>query len=1008
MANPDELRALREGLRKLLDQAEDLSRRIDALESAAEQRAERPSDWRKVVPPVVDRPSVAPLPPPPPPPPSAPPFSSAAAPLREGPRPTREKAWLVRAVEERIDAIRQSRQELGWELLLGTYWIPRVAVVLISIAVVYFLSLAIERWGSQWAPHLRVASGYAVCVGLLALAWRLERRYRGLALVLYGGGFALSYLVTFATHYVPFSRIFESPVVTLVLLAGIVVVWAVAAQLRRSRVVAVMVTFLGHLTVLLSSTTLDTPSRYSALGIVFLSAGSAFFLLRNRWYYVAAIGVVGSYLNYAVFLWYSPGSDLFVDFATAMGALSAFLLMFALAELFAPEALRREKVPVWFRSGFVTANTAAFLVLGSTIVHSFAFAKGHQDAFLLVTAAVLMLIALAYLRRRGRDPLYNVYMTKAVALLTLGLAVRYSGSSLSAWLAVETVVLLVSARRSGLVVTRVLAFFIGCVALVHGVFTAFDMGPVAYDAPTYTAHLLRWLLSVASFFVASQVYQRTDWSARAPQPLPLPSSLLRFCWRFDLLGTWPEDGQPERKPLAGLLFPLLYALGGTVLFVAAAWVLAEPGHRLLTVAAGAATLTALAVLLGARPFGAASLCLVAVALATATAEIAMDKSAANGIWMLSAGTLALVALSSEKRFANGRSGLNDHLSPPTPYFLYGALAYVLGLGVVREFVELDESLALAGVATVAALLFLVLHPRALAAVSTGLLLWAGALYLACLADTTTYNAGKLRAVAVTLAALSLAADRHFAYFKKRGNTAALGSVLVVYGWGVLLAYAHAELPEGWPATAAAGLGFVYLIYGLAFRQPAALAVAGIGALLASATHSFQVYAEDISRSALVCAFVLLAAFWVTCERLYARWPKGGDERTRLGVGGVLVGLPAVLVLIMLERLPHALDANLTWITIGWFGLAVVLIVFSLFVPQRLYRYGGLVIIVLSLGRVFLVDMRETDAIFRILAFTVLGAGLLAISYGYFRWLEQVRSLGGEDRQAQADPPRRAD
>ena len=36
------------------------------------------------------------------------------------------------------------------------------------------------------------------------------------------------------------------------------------------------------------------------------------------------------------------------------------------------------------------------------------------------------------------------------------------------------------------------------------------------------------------------------------------------------------------------------------------------------------------------------------------------------------------------------------------------------------------------------------------------------------------------------------------------------------------------------------------------------------------------------------------------------------------------------------------------------------------------------------GRVFLVDMRETDAIFRILAFAVLGAGLLPISYGYFR------------------------
>jgi len=1001
MANSDELRALREELRKLLAQAEALSTRIDALEASDAQR--RPAPGKSAAP-KPEPPAAIELPPhapgrrtPPPPPP--PPPSQTAAPSVKGLVGTREKAWAVRLIEERVEAIRRSRQELGWELQVGTYWIPRAAVVLIAIAVVFFLSLAIERWGAHWAPHFRVATGYAVCAGLLLLAWRFEKRYRGFALVLYAGGFALSYLVTFATHYIPFSRIFESPIPALVLLAAIVIAWAVAAQVRRSRVVAVMVTFLGHLTVLLSTTTLPWHTVYSAAGIVFLSAGSAFFLLRNRWYYVAALGLVGSYLNYAVFLWYSPGSDLFVDFAAAMGILTAFLLVFSLAELFAPEALRREKVPVWFRSCFVTANTAAFLVLGSIIVHNFVFAEGHYDAFLLATAVVLMLIALAYLRRRGRDPLYNAYLTKGVALLTLGLAVRYSGTSLSAWLAVETVVLLVSARRSGLVVTRILAFFLGAIALGHGLFTAFELGPVAYRASSHTSHVVRWALGVASFLVASQVYQRTDWTLRAPQTLPLPPHWLRRWWQLDLLAEWPGEGAPERKPLDGLLFPLLYALAGAALFVAAAWVLVEPGHRLLALAVGAAVLTALAVPFRSQPFGAASLCLVAVALPVATAEITGEKPAANAVWLVSAGALALVALSSEKRLAKGRPGLEAHGRAPSPYFLYGAVACVLGLGVACEFVELDASLVLAAMATVAALLFLVLHPRALAAVSTGLLVWGGALYLVYLAEEAVYHTGKLRAVAATLAGLSLLADRHFAFFKKRGDTALFGAILVVYGWVVLLVYAQAELPEGWPATAAAALGFFYLIYGLAFRQPTALVVAGLGALLASVAHSLQVYAEEISRGALVCAFVLLAAFWIACERLYARWPKGGDEKTRLTVSGVLVGVPVALLLILLERVPNALEANLTWITIGWFALAVLSIVFSLPTRQRLYRYAGLAVIVLSLARVFLIDMRETDAIFRVLAFAVLGAGLLPISYGYFRWLERVRSRTREDGPA---------
>lgn len=981
MDTQDELRALRRELGELLEKAAGLSRRIDAIEARSPGTVtEGPREPERPVAVPPPPPKAPPAPPPqPPPPPFAPELAS-------------RKSWLRTTIEEQVAGFQQKTREVGWELSLGTYWIPRIAVVLIAIAVVLFLSLAFKQWG----PHMRVGMGYTVCVGLLLSAWRLEKKYAGFARVLYGGGFALSYTVTFATHYVPFARVFETPVVTLILLAALVTAWAVAAQVRRSKVIAVLVTFLGHLTIFLSTVTLDEVSLFSVVGIVFLSMGSAFFLLRNRWYYVAALGIVGSYLNHFVIMVESPPTNSVIDFTLAMGVLSAYLLIFALAELFSPEEIRREKVPVWFRTIYVTANTASFFVLGSLVVHGFDFARDHQDLFRIGAAVALLVIALAYLRRRGRDPLHNVYITKAVVALTLGLAARYGGSTLSAWLAIETVVLLISARRSGLVVTRILALIVGWLALGHGLFSAIDLGTVAYASADYTTYLLQGTLAVFAFLVASQVYQRTDWTVRSPKTAPFAPSRLATCWQLDLIAERPDTHKGVRKPLDGLLFPHLYALAGMALFLAHGWILAEEGHRLLTLAVFALALTAGAILLKSSPFGFASLCLVAVAIPLGASEITIEESALPGFAALAVCSLAATTLCSEKRLLGERPGLAFHYDARIPFFLYGTVAYLLGLVIVREFGRLDALFVLAGVAVVAAGLFLVLHPQALAGVSAALLVWAGVRYLLSLEDGIAYNPTQLKLTPWVLAGVSLGLDRYYAHFKSRIdaprlNARSLSAVLAGLAWIMLAAYVIAELPDEWLAAGAGLLAFAYLAYGLAFGSRTAVILAGGGTLLASASYTIQAYDLPPPLGPLVVGFVLLAAFWIACERLYARWPKAGGEETKLKVGGALVGLATALLLIMLERIPNIADANLTWVTISWFGFAVCLFLMSLLVNQRLYRYAGLAVILLSLGRVFLIDMRETNAMFRIAAFAVLGAGLLPISYGYFRWLERVRS-----------------
>ncbi|HUW60617.1 MAG TPA: DUF2339 domain-containing protein [Candidatus Bathyarchaeia archaeon] len=998
MASEEELRQLRRDLNEAIARTSEISRRLARLESeAAYPRRQTPAQ------------PVEPTPPPPLIKPRAPEPPWPVSPVYAPPEPRADAApegVVARFMRERWEEMQARRRELGWEVLVGTYGLPRIAMVCITIAVVFFLSLAIERWGSQWLPHLRVGIGYAICVGLLVMAWRFERKYAGLARVLYGGGFAVMYFVTFATHYVTFARVFESPAPTLVLLTAVVVAWAVAAQMRRSKVIAVLVTGLGHLTVLLSTVTLDRPAPFAMVGLVFLGVGSAFFLLRNRWYYVAALGVVGCYINDALILSYSKGGNPYVDFWVSMGVLAVFYLTFALAELLAHEEVRRDLVPTWFRSAFVTVNTAGFLVLGTVLVGHFEFTRDHQDLFRFATAAALLLIGLGYLRLRVGDPLFNVYFVKATALATLALATRYGGSTLGVALAIETVVLLISARRSGLVVTRVLAFGVAVIALAYGASMALETH-VAYARVDYWTQVLKALLGVLAFLGASQLYQRTDWSKRSPRAIPFAKEFAVVLWQLDLVSERPDGADDVERPVEGLLFPHLYALSGAVLFFCHACALLAEGHRLPALGLFALVLTAAAYLLDSKPFGLASALAMGAAAYAGVLEVTLKHgfavyAAAGGIC-----ALAAVALVSEAGRLGLRRGLDFHQSPVSPYLLYGVVALLTGLALNAQLTAFNCTIALAVAAVAAGLLVFVLHPVAMGWIGLGFLMAA---CVSCVSWINPASKPWWRLVVAGLVVLLIAADRFYTHYEDRVRVRYIGTAAsVVACMIVLLSYYHGEQLGQWFLPAVAGTCFVFCAYGVVLRSPAAFVMGVAAALFASggvASRSFELETLD---TGLVVAFAALAVFWLAAERAFA-W---SGEKTRQRVIGLLgarvkglepdmllVALWTGLLLEMAYRIPHLMEANRAFITIGWFAVAAGSFLLSLAFKGRYYRYAGLAVIVLSLLRLFLIDMSEQDPLLRVAAFAVVGAGLLAISIGYYKWMARVKAGKREEAGGQ--------
>ncbi len=973
-ADPQELARLRREVEELQRKAAELASRLARLEAEPEPTAAaitpeppRTAPPRTVPPPLPSRhaPAATTRPPVAAPPPVRPSTTPAVG------KVLREKTRMPSPDAPKTD----------WEIWLMTYLAPRVAVVTTATFAVLFLGWAVNQWG----PPVRVGIGVAAALALLILGWLAERKYPDFGRVLFSAGFLLAYFVAYAAHYVEYARVIESPSVALAILAAVVALWAAAAQWRRSRTMGLWVTVLGHLTVFLSG-----PGPYSVAAILVLAAGGAFFLVRNAWYGVALAGLVGSYLNYALWMLHNEGSGRVRDFVIALAFLAAYYVIFAASEYFTRDEARRN-VPLWYRTTYVAANSAGFLLMGTLLFQGFDFAWERYELLHFGFAPVLLALGLAY-RRRDGDPLYNAYITKAVAVATLGLAVRYSGHSLTAILAVETFFLLVSARRSGLLVTRILALAVAGLALALGLHHLANAAPPAVGMPGYGAHVAEAFVAVAAFLGASLLYARTDWARRSPVGARLDPETALTLWQLDWLAAPPQRYADARKPLEGLFFPYAYAGAGWLLAVVYVARLTETGHSTPVYALLALTLTVLAAGLSFKPYGLTAMGLFAVALFAGTLEIPAAVTGGDRLSLWSAvgslAVLAAVAVFSEKKVAGDRAGLHFHREDPAPYLLYLSVAWLLGLLLLRELGSLHESLALAAAAAVFTALAWLLNPYPLALAGTALLVGGQLTWLA--ADVPPGGSPLWGFAAAVLIGTPLLFDRFHRVAAHRSDFRGLDWVLLPFSGIVAYDCLEARLGDGF-AFGLALASFAYLAYGLGFRAwpgtAVALFLAALGSLgLVFRTH---VLGEVLLLVPLLAGYLALAAFWIVCERIYSLAVARMNSRPVPFFPAVAVSAATALLVLMLARVPRLQEL---YLTIGWAILAFAVFGLAVAFRRKAYRYAGLTVLGLALARAYGVDLWRLQGLQRAGAFAVITVVLLLVAFGYLKALRYLRNL----------------
>src|SRR6185312_12397247 len=348
-------------------------------------------------------------------------------------------------------------QSLSLEEALGTNWFPKLGITAVVIGIGLLVGAS---WGA-FAPWLRVLILYCGGLGLLGGGIFLERKeqYRILGRSLIGGGWAVTFLVTYAISHAQSLLVLASQPADLFLLLAVAgaMVWHTLKY--DSQLVTGVAFLLGFTAVALNS---DPP--YNLIAGAILVSGMTVIVLKRQWFELEVFGILASYLNHLLWLYPIVGAmgshkHDFPQFPASVALLGFYWVVFRASYLLRnPETDEKENVST------VAGLLSPALLLGVMKYQSF-----HPEmAFyaLLALGAVEFILGQLPTARKRVAP-FKLLSSLGATLMVAAVPFKYSGNALEIlWLAGGEAFLLAGIftrerlfRGFGLIVSFLVAFY---------------------------------------------------------------------------------------------------------------------------------------------------------------------------------------------------------------------------------------------------------------------------------------------------------------------------------------------------------------------------------------------------------------------------------------------------------------------------------------------------------------------------------------------------------------------
>ena len=338
------------------------------------------------------------------------------------------EARLEKLERRRVPALaaRPPEAAAALEAKLGTYWLSRIGIV----SLITGAALLIVTYFGSLGPYVRVGVGYAMAALVAWTGLRLARTHKMFGQIVFGGGLAIGYFVTYALHFVHALRVVDSEPVGIGLVAIVIAGIVAIAHRMRSETVAGIALFLGLHTGMLSEVT-----ALSLIATTLLAAGAGFFLAVNRWVLVPLSTVVAVYSTHVVL---AMGASVSPELRAAF--IGVDFALFAAAVLIGPATATRS-----------LALLASLNWIGALVLGSYTLSEMSRDA--LFTGACSFAIVLAVLAgiahlRRAANELVALQLLFAFVTAALALPVRFAGwPLLFGWLALAAIATWIARRR---------------------------------------------------------------------------------------------------------------------------------------------------------------------------------------------------------------------------------------------------------------------------------------------------------------------------------------------------------------------------------------------------------------------------------------------------------------------------------------------------------------------------------------------------------------------------------
>lgn len=320
---------------------------------------------------------------------------------------------------------RSAKKSAALEETVGTNWLPKLGITILVVGVGLFV-------GSQWSsftPWLRVLLLYAAAFAGLAGGIFLERKeqFRVLGRALIGGGWAVLALVTYAIGNIPGVVVVQSATADLFLLLLVVGVMVWHTLKYESQLVTGTAFLLGFMAI-----GLNPEPPYNLIAGVIVVAGLTVIVLRRRWFELEVFGILAAYLNHSYWLYsiyerqggWSPFPQL----------ISSLVLVIVYWAIFRTSYLVR-KVADERQESVSTISGLLNPVLFLAVMRYQAFHPELAFYALLIMGAVEFSLGQLGVSRQRKAPFY-VLSSLGAALMVAAFPFRFSGSALEVlWLA---------------------------------------------------------------------------------------------------------------------------------------------------------------------------------------------------------------------------------------------------------------------------------------------------------------------------------------------------------------------------------------------------------------------------------------------------------------------------------------------------------------------------------------------------------------------------------------------